>query len=73
MALVARGELFDAAPAVIAVQVLALAFMIWARTTFGMRSFHAAANATECELRKQHGDAYEAYCKRVKRLVPGVT
>jgi protein-S-isoprenylcysteine O-methyltransferase Ste14 len=127
VALVARGELFSANPFVIAVQVLALAFMISARITFGMRSFHAAANTTEGELvtrgpygivrnpiyaamgllawagigahlnlvsaalgllvlggtlvrifaeerelRKHYGDAYAAYCMRVKRLVPGV-
>ena len=28
-------------------QVLAVALMVWARITFGMRSFHAAANPTE--------------------------
>jgi protein-S-isoprenylcysteine O-methyltransferase Ste14 len=30
----------------LAVQVCAFAFMIWARITFGRRSFHAAANPT---------------------------
>jgi protein-S-isoprenylcysteine O-methyltransferase Ste14 len=34
-------------PLVIAPQVAALALMIWARTTFGRRSFHFAANPTE--------------------------
>jgi protein-S-isoprenylcysteine O-methyltransferase Ste14 len=31
----------------IGVQILALALMVWARVTFGGRSFHAAANPTE--------------------------
>ena len=30
----------------ITVQVLALALMVWARKTFGVRSFHAGANPT---------------------------
>lgn len=33
-----------------AVQVLAVALMLWARITFGMRSFHAVANTTSGEL-----------------------
>src|SRR5581483_2691233 len=33
-------------PVVIAVQVLAALLMIWARLTFGVRSFHAAATPT---------------------------
>jgi protein-S-isoprenylcysteine O-methyltransferase Ste14 len=37
-------------PVVIAVQCGAIALMIWARITFGRRSFHAAANPTEGEL-----------------------
>ncbi len=127
VALVSRGELFSPNPFVISVQVLALLFMIWARITFGMRSFHAAANTTEGALitrgpygivrnpiyssmtlfawagiaahlnlvsaalgllilagmlvrifaeeralRAEYRDAYEAYCGRVKRLVPGL-
>ena len=125
--LASRGELLSPNPFVIAVQVLALLFMIWARITFGMRSFHAAANTTEGELitsgpfaivrnpiyssmtlfawagiavhlnlvsaalgllilagmlvrifaeeralRAEYKDAYEAYCGRVKRLVPRI-
>lgn len=31
----------------IIVQILAVLLMIWARITFGLRSFHAAANPTE--------------------------
>jgi protein-S-isoprenylcysteine O-methyltransferase Ste14 len=33
-------------PLVIAVQVMAVLLMLWARVTFGMRSFHAAATPT---------------------------
>lgn len=33
-------------PVGIALQLLAVALMLWARVTFGMRSFHAAANPT---------------------------
>jgi protein-S-isoprenylcysteine O-methyltransferase Ste14 len=127
IALISRDELLSPNPFVIAVQVVALLFMISARITFGMRSFHAAASTTEGELvtrgpfaivrnpiyasmtlfawagiavhlnlvsaalgllilvgmlvrifaeerelRKYYGDSYAAYCKRVKRLLPGV-
>lgn len=34
-------------PIAIAMQLVAVALMLWARLTFGMRSFHAAANPTE--------------------------
>ena len=37
-------HLFATAPALIAVQVGAVLLMLWARFTFGLRSFHAAAN-----------------------------
>jgi protein-S-isoprenylcysteine O-methyltransferase Ste14 len=40
-------SLFSPSPVVIAVQAAAVALMIWARLTFGKRSFHAAANPTE--------------------------
>jgi protein-S-isoprenylcysteine O-methyltransferase Ste14 len=33
-------------PVGIALQLLAIALMLWARLTFGMRSFHATANPT---------------------------
>jgi protein-S-isoprenylcysteine O-methyltransferase Ste14 len=39
-------SLFFRSPAVIGVQVAAVALMIWARVTFGLRSFHATANPT---------------------------
>ncbi|MEP6783139.1 MAG: isoprenylcysteine carboxylmethyltransferase family protein [Acidobacteriota bacterium] len=38
--------LFVDSPVVIAFQVSAMLLMIWARITFGRRSFHAAANPT---------------------------
>jgi protein-S-isoprenylcysteine O-methyltransferase Ste14 len=43
----ATGNLFSAAPAVIAAQVAAVVLMVWARVTFGLRSFHATADPTE--------------------------
>jgi len=48
--LISREELFDRNAITIGLQVCAFAFMVWARITFGMRSFHAAANPTEGEL-----------------------
>lgn len=41
------GVLFSSQPVTIALQVFAVALFIWARVTFGRRSFHAAANPTE--------------------------
>jgi protein-S-isoprenylcysteine O-methyltransferase Ste14 len=37
-------------PIGIGIQVLSVALMIWARFTFGIRSFHAVANTTEGRL-----------------------
>jgi protein-S-isoprenylcysteine O-methyltransferase Ste14 len=39
-------QLFGRGPVTIALQVAAVLLMIWARVTFGRRSFHAAANPT---------------------------
>jgi protein-S-isoprenylcysteine O-methyltransferase Ste14 len=39
-------SIFGASATTITIQVLAISLMIWARVTFGMRSFHAAANPT---------------------------
>ena len=39
-------ELLGTGPVAIALQVLAALLMLWARVTFGRRSFHAAANPT---------------------------
>jgi protein-S-isoprenylcysteine O-methyltransferase Ste14 len=41
-----RHGLITPSPIASAVQVLAIALMVWARITFGARSFHAAANPT---------------------------
>jgi protein-S-isoprenylcysteine O-methyltransferase Ste14 len=43
-------QLFGTGPISIALQVAAAAFMLWARITFGRRSFHAAADPTQGEL-----------------------
>jgi protein-S-isoprenylcysteine O-methyltransferase Ste14 len=40
------GVLFSAQPVGIVLQVIAVALIVWARVTFGRRSFHAAANPT---------------------------
>jgi len=45
--LVFRHSLFATSPIAIALQVLAALLMIWARLTFGGRSFHAGADPTE--------------------------
>jgi protein-S-isoprenylcysteine O-methyltransferase Ste14 len=44
------GRIFGTEPISIGVQILAALLMLWARLTFGTRSFHAAANPTEGEL-----------------------
>jgi protein-S-isoprenylcysteine O-methyltransferase Ste14 len=41
-----NGSLFGTGPVTIGVQILAATLLIWARITFGMRSFHAGANPT---------------------------
>jgi len=45
--LVMRGSFFGESPIPIAVQIAAVLLMLWARRTFGWRSFHATANPTE--------------------------
>ena len=47
LTLLARHSLFANSPVAIAVQVLAGALMLWARLTFGGRSFHASASPTD--------------------------
>ncbi len=42
-----RDSLFAVEPVGITIQVLAALLMVWARWTFGRRSFHAGANPTE--------------------------
>lgn len=45
-ALMLRHSLLSPSPIVIVVQCAAMMLMVWARVTFGRRSFHAAANPT---------------------------
>ena len=40
------GSLFSLQPIAIALQVIAVALMVWARLSFGRRSFHASADPT---------------------------
>lgn len=46
LGLVLLHSLFSPSPLVIAAQVAAVLLMIWARRTFGLRSFHAGADPT---------------------------
>jgi protein-S-isoprenylcysteine O-methyltransferase Ste14 len=46
LGLIALHALFSTSPFVLLPQIAAVALMIWARITFGRRSFHAAANPT---------------------------
>jgi len=48
--LVYNRALFSTNPVGIIIQVLAAGLMVWARITFGARSFHAIANTTEGKL-----------------------
>ncbi|MFZ1799430.1 MAG: isoprenylcysteine carboxylmethyltransferase family protein [Chitinophagaceae bacterium] len=45
-----KNYIFSNNPVSIGIQVFAVGLMVWARLTFGMRSFHAAANATKGKL-----------------------
>jgi protein-S-isoprenylcysteine O-methyltransferase Ste14 len=45
--LIVRKSIIASGPAGICVQAAAAAAMVWARLTFGARSFHLAANPTE--------------------------
>jgi protein-S-isoprenylcysteine O-methyltransferase Ste14 len=47
VAQLATGNLVSPSPVVIAPQVGAVLLLLWARLTFGRRSFHAVANPTE--------------------------
>jgi protein-S-isoprenylcysteine O-methyltransferase Ste14 len=42
--------IFSTNPITILIQIVSISFMIWARYTFGFRSFHATANATKGKL-----------------------
>jgi protein-S-isoprenylcysteine O-methyltransferase Ste14 len=48
--LIVKNCILSTNPVGISVQVCAVLMMIWARFTFGIRSFHAAANTTEGKL-----------------------
>jgi protein-S-isoprenylcysteine O-methyltransferase Ste14 len=45
--LLTTKSLFAPSPVVIVPQILALLLLVWARVTFGRRSFHLVANPTE--------------------------
>jgi protein-S-isoprenylcysteine O-methyltransferase Ste14 len=47
LGLLATGTLFSPSPLVISVQVLAFGFFLWARITFGRRSYHLVADPTK--------------------------
>ncbi len=47
LGLLGARSLFSPSAPVIVVQVVALLLVLWARVTFGRRSFHFAANPTE--------------------------
>lgn len=47
IALLWGHSLFGESPIPIGVQILAFSLMVWARVTFGGRSFHASASPTE--------------------------
>lgn len=46
LGLVALHAILSPSPVVIVLQACGIALMVWARLTFGMRSFHAAASPT---------------------------
>jgi protein-S-isoprenylcysteine O-methyltransferase Ste14 len=45
-----KHYIFSKNPVTIIIQICSVALMIWARITFGLRSFHATANTTKGEL-----------------------
>ena len=47
LGLLAARSLFSSSPLVISVQVLAFVLFLWARVTFGRRSYHVVADPTE--------------------------
>src|SRR5262245_65688036 len=63
------GSLISDQPLVIALQVGAVVLMIWARVTFGLRSFHATADPTAGALvtwgpyRSIRNPIYTAACR----------
>ena len=47
LVLLVTQSLFSSSPLVISAQVLALLLFLWSRVTFGRRSYHVVADATE--------------------------
>jgi protein-S-isoprenylcysteine O-methyltransferase Ste14 len=47
LGLLAMRGIFSSSPFIISVQVVAFLLLLWARVTFGRRSFHVVANPTE--------------------------
>ena len=45
-----KNYIFSKNPITIIIQLCSVGLMIWARITFGLRSFHAAANTTKGKL-----------------------
>ena len=45
-----KNYIFSKNPIAIIIQLCSAVLMVWARITFGLRSFHAAANTTEGKL-----------------------
>jgi len=68
LGLLATHSLFSSSPLVISIQVLAFVLFLWARVTFGRRSFHLMANPTEGGLvttgpyRHIRHPIYAAFC-----------
>jgi protein-S-isoprenylcysteine O-methyltransferase Ste14 len=52
-----KNYIFSKNPITIIIQLCSAALMVWARITFGLRSFHAAANTTKGIL-VTHGPYY---------------
>lgn len=48
--LIGTKSIWGTGPVTIGLQIAAVLFMLWARLTFGMRSFHASADVTEGKL-----------------------
>jgi protein-S-isoprenylcysteine O-methyltransferase Ste14 len=48
--LIDKNYILSKNPITIIIQICSIALMIWARITFGLRSFHATANTTKGEL-----------------------
>lgn len=47
LGLVVTGNLFSSSPLLVSLQVLSVLLLLWARVTFGWRSFHVVAHPTE--------------------------